>query len=331
MAGWFNSYARWLTALLLLAVVVDTAPSGVLAAELSQGVPVSTVAVVYTSKKSYRLAAQSVAKSISASGHAVSLIELPGSSEAPEWGAALRKLEKLGPAVVVTGGRVATEWALNSLPDALVVYFMVPNIRDALFLKKAARQERFITGVSVDVSPESQIAWVSRVAPSARKIAILHSVRTRRTAEALEAAATAQGLTFDPIIAHRSSFPDAIRQLNARQVDGVVMIPDAQVYNSATVQRLLIWGVRHRQTIWAFSSNVVRAGAAAGQYADPQAVGHQTSQLVLEMLATGRASEATWHYAATVKYAVNIRTTALIGLDLDLDRIGVVQEFGEAK
>lgn len=331
MAGWFNSYARWLTALLLLAVVADTAPSGALAAELSQGLQVSTVAVVYTSKRSYRLAAQSVAKSILASGHSVSLIELPGSYDAPEWDAALRKLEKLEPAVVVTGGRVATEWALHSLPDALVVYFMVPNIRDALFLKKAARQGRFITGVSVDVSPKSQVAWVSRVAPSARKIAILHSARTRRTAEALEAAATARGLRFETITAHRSSFPDAIRLLNAGRVDGVVMIPDAQVYNSATVQRLLIWGVRHRKTIWAFSSNVVRAGAAAGQYVDPRAVGRQASQLVLEMLATGRASEATWHYAANVKHAVNTRTIALIGLDLDVDRLGAVQKFGEEK
>jgi len=54
--------------------------------------------------------------------------------------------------------------------------------------------------------------------------------------------------------------------LNKADYDSVLMVPDVQVFNAASVKRLLLWGVRQKTPVWGFSENVIKAGALAGQY-----------------------------------------------------------------
>jgi putative ABC transport system substrate-binding protein len=120
-----------------------------------------------------------------------------------------------------------------------------------------------------------------------------------------------------PIEASKDEFMAAIDAINAHQCDAVMMIPDARVYNSVTVQRLLLWGVRQKKPVSAFSSHVVKAGALAGQYCDNEAIGRQAARLIRRVIQGADISSIGLEYPEHVDSAVNERTADLIGIVLE--------------
>jgi ABC-type uncharacterized transport system substrate-binding protein len=71
----------------------------------------------------------------------------------------------------------------------------------------------------------------------------------------------------------------------ARQTDFVLALPDSLLYNAATVKPLIISSLEKRIPILGFSLSFVRAGAAAGFYADFGGVGVQAAEAARRILA----------------------------------------------
>jgi len=95
------------------------------------------------------------------------------------------------------------------------------------------------------------------------------------------------------------------------------MIPDSDVYNPATAQRLLIWGIRCHKPVWTFSAEVVKAGAFAGQFSEIPSAARQTAQLAQKILAGADISKIDLLYPKTIKQAVNLRTADIVGINLN--------------
>lgn len=134
------------------------------------------------------------------------------------------------------------------------------------------------------------------------------------------------------IVASRDRFPDAIAALNSSGCDGVLMIPDARVYDSPTVQRLLLWGARQKKAVWAFSANVVRAGALAGHFPDSEAVGRQAGELVGQIISGAEPAELGLQYPRQLGRAVNLNTARTIGVPMDKRRIATtVKCYGDER
>ena len=131
----------------------------------------------------------------------------------------------------------------------------------------------------------------------------------------------AQWMSVTTIPAARDEFPAAIEALNNSQYNGVLMIPDAQVYNSPNVERLLLWGVRNKKAVWTFSENVVAAGALAGLYCDPAKVGVQAAELIRNIVRHDEIAASGLHYphslGEAIRGAVNVHTAEMIGAPLD--------------
>lgn len=68
------------------------------------------------------------------------------------------------------------------------------------------------------------------------------------------------------------------------RVDFVLCLPDATLYNSATVKPLILASLEHRLPIVAYSSAFLRAGAAVAVYPDFTDVGRQTGEAALRLL-----------------------------------------------
>ncbi|MBU0638158.1 MAG: ABC transporter substrate-binding protein [Planctomycetes bacterium] len=292
------------------------------------------MAVLFGAKGPYRLAAEVLAKELKAAGRDSVLIELSDESDAGAQQRALDQLVKSKPALVAAGGAGATAAALKALPGASVVFFMVPNALDAPFLRADYAGHERVAGIASDIAPDEQIDWIARGRPGIKKVALLSSPRTQQTAAALEKAGRARGITIATFQAARDEFPAAIEALNTAACDGVLMIPDAHIYNSPNVERLLLWGVRNRKPVWTFSENVVVAGAFAGLYCDPAAVGKQTAELVRQVLKGTSTAALGLQYprglGEAVRGAVNVHTAEMIGAPLD-ERVfaGGVSRVGE--
>ncbi len=322
--------------------------------------PGATVGILFTPYKTYRDAASEMQSVLTADGYRCVLAELPADSErsseegppatrgpatasvpgssvpavrlASATEAALRTITDAKPAVVVACGATATSLALSVIPKVPVVFCLVPNALDMPFLEADSPDRSRVVGVTTDVSPADQVTWMARLCPNARNIGVLCSERSRRTAEALRAAAQQRSIAVQIIEANKDEFPKAVEALNSKGCTGMLMLPDAAIYNSANVQRLLLWGIRQQKPVFAFSANIVKAGAFAGQYADTEALGKQTIELVRKVLKGTDASTARPEYPRQVQTAINERTAEMIGVSISSDVLaGVSQRYGKAQ
>lgn len=275
------------------------------------------VAVLFRAQSSHRQAASAIQYELQNSQVECVLIELPASRDPAAQRSALKRLGDSKPTILATGGTKATMLALKEFPDTPVVFFLVPNAPDAPFMKDESPASRRIAGITTDIAPDDQIKLLTKLTARTRHIAVLTSPRSRLTAAAIKEAGERRGITVTPIEASKEKFMSAIDALNARDYDAVLMIPDARVYNSVTVQRLLLWGVRQKKPVSAFSPHVVKAGALAGQYCDNKAIGRQAARIIRRIIQGTEVSSIGLEYPEHINYAVNERTADLIGVTLD--------------
>lgn len=305
----------------------------------------------------YRLAADALKERLEREGATCSIIILPRSGKT-EIEDALRELIAGKPDVIATGGEIATLLALRAVEHVPVVYFMVPNAEDAPFSRKDSPYQERTAGLAVDASPEDQLRLILHFQPGVRSVAILHSSETSRaidtfrttgrkgihaeskkdtspdeqTGEPPPGASGKPPRRFDIIsIETRSDqFADALDKLSRSQCDAVLMLPDLRVYNSASVKELVLWGLRHRKPVWAFSENIVNAGALGGLWVEPAVNGRDAAGVVLRVL-KGEAPSRIGHLhsSKTIK-AINRNTATRIGIDLSETRTQDVLMMGTA-
>ena len=275
------------------------------------------VAILSRAQRSHREAAATLQQGLRHTGYESILIELPAGVDEPAEEQALRELVAARPTVVAAGGTKATSLALERLPETPVVFFLVPNALDAPFMAPDSPDRQRVTGVTTDLAPDGQLDWLATLCPRVKTIGILTSPRSRKTALTIKAAETTRGLTVVPIETNKGEFMRAIEALNASGCDAALMIPDAQVYNSLSVQRLLLWGIRQKKPVSAFSANVVKAGALTGRYGDNRVIGRQTAGLVVQVLEGADVSLLGLQYPDHVNHAVSERTAELIGIQLE--------------
>ena len=324
------------------------------------------VAIVFTPHQTYRDAASTIEAALTKKDYTCVRIELPKSSEKPSagkepeavskektpfatgpdsettsspettpstptpMGKALNKLTDARPDLIVTSGTKATSIVLEAIPDTPVIFCMVPNALDAPFMAPKSPHRKRLAGVTTDVPPDEQLEWIVRVHGESKTIGVLFSSRTRLTVEAIRSAAKPRATTVVPIEARKDEIPKAIDELNRKRCDGVIMLLDAGIYNKPNIKRLLLWGMRQKKGVWAFSDNIVQAGALAGLHVDMEVIAKHAADLVQEVTAGADVAKIGLKYAAPVCVAVNERTADMIGVSLSRRvREKVEKRFGK--
>jgi ABC-type uncharacterized transport system substrate-binding protein len=287
------------------------------------------VAVVYGPSETYERGSAALIRKLEAAGRTCTSIALPVGDDA-QMKQSLAELAAFKPTLIAAGGTAAALHAIEAVPDVPVVFFMVPNGRDAPFMAAGHPGRGRVCGVAADVSPDKQIEWVRRTHPTAGRIAVLCSERTRETAAAIERAGRERGLHVVLIRTSADRFVDAVKELDEARCDGVLMIPDSSVYNSATVKRLLVWGARNRKAVWTFSRNVVKAGAFSGLCCDSEAVGRQAADLVERVVQDGDVHQIGLQYPQETSQSVNVHTAKMIGVEDAVRSLPAsVERFGD--
>lgn len=288
------------------------------------------VTVLISSRGPYQTAADQAVAELKRAGVACRLVVVDAADKQARR-AELTRLKQASSPVVVAGGAALTVELLEAVPAAPVVSMMTPNAADASFVRRGSQHGRRVAVVTSDVDPQRQVDWIMATEPDCKRVAVLCSSRTQQTADAIRDAAARRRLEIIPIQAKRDKFPAAIDALNSSSVDGVLMIPDSWVYNSPNVQRLLLWGVRQKRPVWAFSPKIVKAGALAGVYSDPTQVGAETARVVQRILDGASPDSIGLRYLNSYGRAVNLHTAERIGVKLSKREIASddVTKFGK--
>jgi ABC-type uncharacterized transport system substrate-binding protein len=169
--------------------------------------------------------------------------------------------------------------------------------------------------IDLDVPLGAQLAAVRTLLPHATRAGIVRKPgRPAVTAEALESLARKEGFTLAVADCDGPGrLLKAVLSLKGK-VDFLLCFPDPDLYNALTIQPLVMAAIEYRMPIVGFSPAFVRAGAAAGVYADYRALGRQAAEMALR-LRRGEASGGE-EYPSRLHVSVNQRVTRLLGLDL---------------
>ncbi len=295
-----------------LLLVIPLSPETTLPADKNK----PQVVVFIPGEQRYVELAGELKNAVQQKGYDCNLVELSDSVESEQGEKTADSIDLGDPDLIISLGAQLTILALKTEPETPVLFFMVPNALDSPLIDSNAPISKNLAGVAYEAAPLEKVRWIAQVYPENKRIAVLHSNRTRKTAQSIESAAAGEKITILPISTDKDHFLDAITEMNQARVDGVIMIPDAKVYNAATVKRLLLWGIRNEKSVWAFSDKIVKAGALAGQYPDLSGYIDQTADVAQKILDGHSPQKIGMQYAKKVNYAINDRTAEMINVKI---------------
>lgn len=304
------------------------------------------VAVLSSGSKTYLEVAAEIEKQLANAGHAVTQIQFkkegdksksaksnsPNASRILSSKEAADKLASSDPKIVVSVGLTATAAALPAGPSKKIVFCMVANAADLPFFASAISSDAsHILGVDANISPEENIEWIGKFEPKRKRLGILCSDRSKKTAQRLVEAARKDGVKAFTINARSDDFGKAIEQLSSKRCDGLVMIPDSRVYTVPSIRRVLLWSLRQNKPVWTFSAGIVKAGALSGKYSDAKHTAKVVVQLVSELESGGRPAPGLQH-APGINAAINERTAGKLEITLDRESLSkVTDRYGGSK
>jgi putative tryptophan/tyrosine transport system substrate-binding protein len=199
--------------------------------------------------------------------------------------------------------------ALDGVP---VLATLVPR---ALYESLSAKTRSPISGVFLD-QPLSRFLDLLRLAmPERKHIGVLVGAESAPFVAQLTKAAASRGLQLStvPVASDEDLYPALRSVLN--DADVLLALPDARVYNTGSLQNILITTYRQRVPMVAFAPGYVRAGATLALFSSPSQSGVQTANIVKVFLG-GRGLPAP-QVAGDFSVAVNDRVARSLGLSID--------------
>ncbi|MBI3773450.1 MAG: hypothetical protein HY272_12215 [Gammaproteobacteria bacterium] len=156
--------------------------------------------------------------------------------------------------------------------------------------------------------------------PLKRYLALIHEIINRQDvviglvysseaeAQYLRLREQSKGFTIKAFKVEESGEIITTLQQKMRDVDVLLALPDAKLFNSQSVQAVLLTTFRIKLPIVAFSDGFVQAGAIAGLVSKPEDIGRQTAEILgcLRSDCAGSESKEVWpkYFSVSVNKAV---------------------------
>ncbi len=224
---------------------------------------------------------------------------------------AFQKLRQRRPSLLFTLDSTTTRKVLAEFPDRSLIASMIVR---ADSLGESAQA----TGVLLRTPAVTQLEWLKRFLPDARRVAVLYnpSLNRQRVDELTRAA---RGMDLEIIafpVTSIKELPPALEKVG-HQADVLFGFPDKTVYSGRTAEGVLLWSIRNRVPFVGLSSVWVKVGALYALDWDYRDVGRQCAGLALRILAGTPPSKISHRTPEKVLYSVNLTTAEQMELEID--------------
>lgn len=219
--------------------------------------------------------------------------------------------------VVIALGTLSFARALAMTQGAPIVAGLLPRAAYERALRNANRplDSRGITAVYLEQPPARQIQLIRAIAPSHARVGALVSDESADAVAPLRLAAREQRVNLVvETVAGRGDIYPALKRL-VEEVDVMIAIPDAGVYNSGTINNIVASAVRAQIPLFGFSPAYVRAGAIAAVYSTPAQIGRQAGEIASR--AMGGAALPPPQHPRNYTVATNPTVARSLGIPLD--------------
>lgn len=201
----------------------------------------------------------------------------------PEWSA--QSVQQRQSRLYVALGTQATTALAASKVSAPVLAALLPRSSFERVLSSSGRKASAdFTAIYLDQPLQRQLAMIRLALPQAKRLGVLWGPDSWSQAPALRSLADANGLTMSEagLEGDFNVFPDLQQVINGSDV--FLALADPQVFNSGSIQNILLTTFRAGVPVVAFSPAYVRAGALLALHVPPAQVGRQVGALVLSAL-----------------------------------------------
>lgn len=182
--------------------------------------------------------------------------------------------------------------------------------------RKASAQ---FSAVFLDQPMSRQLELIQLAWPRVRRIGVLWGSESQAQAPAWRALALQRGLKLvEAVVTGSSSFAPLAQVLE--EADVLLAVPDPQVYNSTSIQNILLASFRAKVPMVAFSPAYVRAGAVLALHVTPAQLGQQAGVVARDFF-QGKALPPEPLNAARFSVTVNEHVARSLGLSLDADQL----------
>jgi putative tryptophan/tyrosine transport system substrate-binding protein len=169
--------------------------------------------------------------------------------------------------------------AVKGNTDIPIVYLMV------LAPESLVHMGKNITGVSMTVSPEKQLAALRKVLPGARRVGLLYDPRKSGlfVKRAHGAAREARIDLLAKEVSHPKAVLEALHSLKG-SVDAFWMIPDTTVVTPETAEMIMLFSLENRLPVSTFSVKYLEMGALMSLDINASDMGRQAGELAARIL-----------------------------------------------
>lgn len=226
------------------------------------------------------------------------------------------------PELIVTVGVGALDGVLEGLGSRGGPWARVPVlailIPEAVFDARLAANPpgRPFSAALIDQPLGRQLALIRRVLPQFQRVAVLSGPQTRLLFPDLQREALSRQLELrqtQPIASAEDIYPALKQAIEASEV--ILAQPDPLIYNSASLQNILLTTYRARIPLVAFSPAYVKAGALLAVYSTPAQIARRAVEMVRQRpVGTGLPLP---HKPREFEVVVNERVAASLGLWID--------------
>ncbi|NDP39303.1 MAG: hypothetical protein GZ093_11220 [Rhodoferax sp.] len=217
---------------------------------------------------------------------------------------------------VALGAQAAQALAQATLP-APVLCVLLPRSSFERVLRSSGRKASSqLSALYLDQPLSRQLGLIQLALPEARHIGVLWGPESQAQASALNALAQARGLRLLAASVEQDGqlFP-ALKTV-VEGADVLLALADPQVFNSSSIQNILLTSFRAKVPLVAFSPAYAQAGALLSLHVTPEQIGQQAATLAAGVL-QGKALSATALYSQDFSVAVNDHVARSLGLSLD--------------
>lgn len=223
------------------------------------------------------------------------------------------------PRLFIALGSEAASLLAKSEPGAPVLCVLLPRASFERILQASGRKASAqFSALYLDQPLSRQLDLVQLALPTARRIGVLWGPESEFQAPALKQLAQSRGLELVGASVGRDEPLFPVLKKVLEEVDVLLAVPDPQVYNSSSIQNILLATFRAKVPMVAFSPAYARAGALLALQATPSQIGLQAASLARAVL-QGGSLPATPPYPQDFTVVVNEHVAHSLGLTLDPD------------
>jgi ABC-type uncharacterized transport system substrate-binding protein len=201
-------------------------------------------------------------------------------------GSDLATLSRIPAKLQIAVGSAALQAALDVESRMPILATLLPLATYEQILEQTGRRNgRQVSALYLDQPLHRQFALIRLALPDTRRIGVVLGPQSRSASAALAKAADDHGLR---LLTSRADTPDTIfaaLQKLMGDIDVLLVAPDPVIYNSTTIQSILLTTYRAQIPLVGFSPAYVKAGALLAVYSSPGQLGTQAGEIAHGVLA----------------------------------------------